>query len=92
MDTVDAWKKCFAQWPEEMPRRGVLVTTFGEQIAFVGFMTSDVMLLLERHAPDTVGARMILVPFQNVAAIKLTDVLKTKSLRAMGLEGKLSAK
>ena len=37
VDAADVWQKCFAHWPVEVERRGVLVTTFGEQIPFDSF-------------------------------------------------------
>ena len=51
------WRQCFQKWPKDVPQRGVLVTNFQEQIAFEGFMASDTMLIVERKAPDTVGAQ-----------------------------------
>jgi hypothetical protein len=78
-DATESWRQCFQQWPDDLPRRGVLVATFDEQIAFVNFFASDDMVLIERRAPDTVGARMVLIPYQNVAAIKITDVVKAKA-------------
>ena len=70
-----------------MARRGVLVTTFGEQIPFAGFSTSDAFLLVERPAPDTVGTRMLVLPYEQIAALKITEVIKPKVLRAAGFEG-----
>jgi hypothetical protein len=81
---TDVWRDCLRNWPAEVERRGVLVTVFGEQIAFNNFATSDTMLLVERIAPDTVGARTVLVDYQQVAALKLTDVVKMKSFQSLG--------
>ena len=61
-DVAETWRNCFRQWPSDLERRGVLVTSFGEQIVFDAFATSDDMLLLERKAPDTVGARTVILP------------------------------
>ncbi len=33
-EATTAWRQCFQNWPAEVDRRGVLVTSFGEQIAF----------------------------------------------------------
>lgn len=81
---ADAWRDCFRNWPVEVERRGVLVTTFGEQIAFSNFATSDTILMVERPAPDTVGARTVLVDYQQVAAVKITDVVKMKAFQSLG--------
>ncbi len=85
-----AWKKVFAQWPGDMPRRGVLVTTLGEQVPFDGYLTGEEVVLVERQTPDTVGARALIVPYGNIAVLKLVDVIKPKSLEAMGLRGTLT--
>lgn len=81
---MEVWRDCFRNWPAEVERRGVLVTTFGEQIAFSNFATSDSILLVERPAPDTVGARTVLVDYQHVAAVKITDVVKMRAFQPLG--------
>ena len=83
-DVADIWRQCFQQWPAELDRRGVLVTSFDEQIPFEGFATSEEMVLLERRAPDTVGARMVLIAYQNIQALKIVDVVQLKSFQALG--------
>jgi len=83
-DAAEIWRHCFCNWPAELERRGVLVTSFGEQIAFDGFATSDDLLLLERRAPDAVGARTVLVAYRNVEALKIVDVTKAKTFASMG--------
>lgn len=92
MDTAAAWKECFSRWPDDIPRRGVLVTSYDEQILFSGFMTGAALLLVERAAPDTVGARQVLIPYGNIVAIKITDVVKTRAFQELGFEGKRPAK
>jgi hypothetical protein len=83
-DAAETWRNCFRQWPMELERRGLLVTSFGEQILFDNFAASDAMLLIERRAPDAVGARMVLVPFQNIQALKIVEVAKLKSFESLG--------
>lgn len=92
MSVGEGWKACFAAWPDKLPQRGMLVTTFDEQIAFSAFFTGDSILLIERQTPDTVGARKVLVPYENIAAVKIIDVVKTKDLLALGFEDKRKAK
>ncbi|MGD9724642.1 MAG: hypothetical protein AB7O59_25385 [Pirellulales bacterium] len=84
MDHVDGWRQCFQDWPGDVNRRGVLVTTFAEQIPFVNFLASDRMILLERQSPDQVGARMVMLPYQNIAALKIIDVVKARVFSHMG--------
>src|SRR5580698_6471381 len=86
MDVATVWRDYFRNWPADVDRRGILVTNFDEQIPFEGFLTSDTMLLVERRAPDTVGARKVLLPYQHIVAIKITDVVKAKSFQASGFE------
>jgi hypothetical protein len=86
MDIETVWKDFFGKWPADVERRGILVTNYDEQIPFDGFLTSDTMVLVERRAPDTVGARKVLIPFQNIVSIKITDVIKAKSFQAAGFE------
>jgi hypothetical protein len=83
-DAAEIWRKCFQEWPPELERRGVLITSFGEQIAFEGFATSTGMLLIERRSPDTVGARMVLVPYSGIAGLKIVDVVKPKVFQSLG--------
>jgi hypothetical protein len=89
LDNHEIWRDCFGNWPAEVPRRGVLVTQFNEQIAFDGFMTGQDMLLMERRAPDTVGARKVALPYRDIAALKYIDVIKGKSFEAAGFKGTL---
>lgn len=57
LDAAQAWADLFAKWPAGMARKGVLVTDFGDQILFSGFMASPSMVVVERQTPDTVGTR-----------------------------------
>jgi len=84
MDASEMWRQCFAHWPAEVERRGVIVTSFNEQIPFDSFATSDEMLLVERRTPDTLGARQVIVPYQNIQAVKIVDVVKMKVFHSMG--------
>jgi hypothetical protein len=70
-----------------MHRRGIIVATFGEQIPFSGFWISANLLLLERQTPDSLGARTILMPLDQIAALKLVDVFKLKAFQPLGFEG-----
>jgi len=82
-DAAEVWHKCFSHWPADVPRRGVLVTVF-EQIPFESFSTSDDLLLIERRAPDSLGARTVLVAYQYIQAVKIVDVVKAKTFQALG--------
>ena len=86
MSTVNTWLDLFRGWPAEMPRRGVLVVAFGEQIPFSGFSVGAAFLLIERQSPDTVGTRMILLPYDNILGLKIVDVVKPKAFQPLGFE------
>ena len=70
MDISDCWRELFCQWPEAIPREGIIVTTFQETIPFINFMTSGGVLLVERDRPDSSGARKVMVAFGAIAAVK----------------------
>jgi hypothetical protein len=89
MEIGAAWRHVFQKWPKDVPPRGVLVTNFDEQIPFECFMAGDAMLIVERKAPDTVGARKVLLPYEQVLAVKLVDVVRGKSFEELGFVGKL---
>jgi hypothetical protein len=80
------WGDFFAHWPIDLPRRGILVTSFNEQISFSTFSTSANFLMLERQTPDAQGARSVVVPYDEVLALKIVDVVKPKHFRAAGFE------
>lgn len=82
--SAEVWKKLFHQWPADMPRRGILVASFGEQIPFDGFLVSEDMLLMDRQAPDALGARRIAVSFADIDGLKWSDVVKTKLFSRWG--------
>jgi hypothetical protein len=92
VDVVRVWRDFFNRWPEGLPRQGVVVTSFGEQIVFVEFMVSESMLLVERRAPDTVGGRKVLLPFANIDAIKIIDPVSSRIFGAAGFQGSVSGK
>jgi len=83
-EAADSWRQCFAQWPAEVERRGVLVTSFDEQIPFDSFAASPEMLLVERRAPDTMGARLVMISYHQIQALKIVDVVKMKVFQSLG--------
>ena len=92
MESNTVWKHCFCNWPADVPRRGVLVTSYDDQIPFDGFFTSEHLLLVERRTPDTSGARQVLIAYQNIVAVKITDVVKVKAFLPLGFTEVQSAK
>jgi hypothetical protein len=83
-EAAESWRQCFTQWPPEVERRGVLVTSFQEQIPFDSFAASDQMLLIERRSPDTLGGRLVMLSYHNIEALKIVEVVKMKVFQSLG--------
>lgn len=86
MDSGDAWRMLFDNWPESIPRQGMIVTAFQESIPFLDFLVSPTIVLLDRGKPDSSGARKILLPFSQIAALKLAGIQDMKDFQAMGFQ------
>ena len=48
------------------------------------------LLLLDRTTPDTMGTRQVLVAYEEIHAVKITDVVQPKLFRGLGF-GRKSA-
>lgn len=48
------------------------------------------LVLLERISPDAVGARFVVLPFDEIATVKYTDQLKQPALESAGFVGELA--
>ena len=90
MSTNQAWKSVFSDWPEAIPRRGIVVSSLNEAMPFKGFLVKDDTLLLERTNPDAMGARYILLSFDAINNVKFTDPLKESVFTGAGYAGKFS--
>jgi len=86
MTTGESWRGMFENWPNSVPRRGLLITMFGESIPFVGYMLSGGILLLERDKPDSLGARKVMIAYDAIAAVKITDVVELANFQALGFQ------
>ena len=89
MISAATWKSVFNNWPTNIPRRGVLVTTLNESMQFKGFMLKEDLLLVERANPDSLGARFVLLCFDAIHCVKLIDPLKETVFTTAGFLGKL---
>lgn len=90
MSTQNAFKTLFQRWPDSVPRRGIIVNKLGDNCPFKGYMLSNDVILLERTAPDALGARFVMVNFEEIKAVKLVDPLGAEALNSLGFEGRLS--
>ena len=86
MDAAETWRALFENWPEAIPRSGLLVTTFQETIPFVNFMVSGGAVLIERDKPDGVGARKVIVAYTAIAAVKLPHTLELARFQVLGFQ------
>jgi hypothetical protein len=83
---TDHWCEFFSLWPADLPRRGIIVTGFNEQIVFSSFSTSKNFLFIERQTPDSLGARSIITTYNQIIAVKITDVIKPKTFKAVAFD------
>lgn len=86
MENTESWRTLFENWPESIPRAGLLVTTFGETIPFTNFLISGGILLVERDRPDTAGARKVMVAYDAISAVKLTGTEELARFQVMGFQ------
>lgn len=86
MTAGEHWRTLFESWPESIPRQGILVTRFQEQIPFVGFLISGGILLLERDRPDSAGARKVMVAYDAIDAVKITSALELARFQVLGFQ------
>ncbi len=78
------WKNLFEGWIPGMPKQGILITTAGESIPFIDFRTSEGILLVQRDRPDSLNARKIMISYEAIAAMKMTDVEDIGNYGEMG--------
>jgi hypothetical protein len=86
MTTGEYWRGMFENWPNSVPQRGLLITMFGESIPFVGYMMAGGILLLDRDKPDSLGARKVMIAYDAIAAVKITDVVDLEKFRLLGFQ------
>lgn len=86
MHTAEAWRTLFENWPEAIPRQGILITSFGESIPFRDFLISGSILLVERETPDSLGARKVMVAYDAVSAVKITNPMDLARFQVMGFQ------
>ena len=82
------WRNLFSHWPAELPRNGAIVTSLGEQITFREFMTTDSLLLIERHTPDSIGTRQVILPYAKIEAVKITNPVNNDVFAQAGFRSK----
>jgi len=86
MNSGECWRAIFENWPESIPREGLLVTTFDEHIPFNSFLISGGVLLVQRDKPDSYGSRKVMVAYDAISAVKITSTLEMARYQAMGFQ------
>ena len=86
METAESWRMLFENWPDSIARKGLLVTTFQETIPFVDFMISGGIVLLERDKPDSIGGRKVMLAYDSISAVKITEVIELPRFQVMGFQ------
>lgn len=86
MQTAEAWRTLFENWPESIPRQGLLVTSFNETIPFRDFLISGSIVLIERETPDSQGARKVLVAYSAILALKIANPMELARFQVMGFQ------
>lgn len=86
MGATESWRSMFENWPEAIPRQGMLVTNYNEQIPFADFLIAGGIVLLDRAAPDTQGARKVMIAYEAISAIKFTSVIELARFQVMGFQ------
>ena len=86
MHSAEAWRSLFENWPQAIPRGGLLVTSFGETIAFKDFLISGTMLIVERETPDSLGARKVIVTYDGIVGLKMTSPMELARYQVMGFQ------
>ncbi len=90
MNSTEVWRDVFTNWPTAIPRRGMVVSTLNEPIPFKSFMLKGETLLLERAIPDPVGTRYIVLTFDAIHMLKITEPLRESVLTTVGYVGQLA--
>ena len=82
MNGASVWKNCFCNWPADVRAVRLAVAAFNEQIPFSGFAVGEDLVILDRRAPDSYGARKVVVPYAMIQAVKFTDVVARSAIRS----------
>jgi len=86
LHTAEAWRTLFENWPEAIPRQGILVTSYNDTIPFRDFLISGSIVLVERETPDSQGARKVMIAYDNIAAVKITSPMDLARFQVMGFQ------
>ena len=86
MQSAEGWRSILENWPEAIPKKGIIVTTYQESIPFQNFLLSNGIVLFERDKPDSLGARKVMLSYEAICAIKMTDTMELARYQVMGFQ------
>lgn len=85
INTAESWRALFEAWPDAIPRQGIVITP-QESVPFINYLISGSLVILERDKPDTLGARKVIVSYDNIVALKLPSPLELVKFQVMGFQ------
>ena len=86
METAESWRSLFENWPESIPRQGMVVTTSGDQVPFSNYLISGGLMLLERARPDAAGNRKVMISYEQIGAVNLASNAELSQFQSMGFQ------
>ena len=84
VSSSENWKSFFEDWPGGFPRQGIIVSNLNEAMPFKNFWLKGNVLLLERTVPDALGGRFLLLGFDIVNSVKITNPLTADIVAGAG--------
>ncbi len=84
MQSAEYWQSLFEGWPASFTTQGIIITTQNESIPFVNFMISEGMVVLERDRPDSSNARKVILGYESIAALKITETFDLVRFQELG--------
>ena len=84
MTDRNVWAELFENWPPSLPPKGLVVTRQGESVPFVMFLLRPGVLLLQRDKPDSSGGRQVMLAYDEIAAVKITEPTDLVRFQAFG--------
>lgn len=91
IDSTENWKSLFSDWPAGFPRQGIIITNLNEAMPFKTFWLRENMLLLERTVPDALGGRFLMLGFDVINSVKITNPLTAEIVTNAGFEESATA-
>ncbi len=86
MESAEGWRSILENWPDSIPKKGIVVTSFQETVPFKNFLLSNGIVLFERDSPDSLGSRKVMLSYEGICAIKLTDAMELARYQVMGFQ------